>query len=237
MDRKRLLRQLLILLLVTALFLGFNLSLYRLLTCRLTNNFSDSAQPRMVDVGRYLPFEEGSDLPRIETGFRLDGDLPVLGYVREGLYVPETKDLLPLLEQMKSQRTQMAVVIDEYGGMAGIVTIEDIVEEIVGDITDEFDVEEEELTCVNDREWDVDGTFSIWDAIELGWPIEETDEYETVAGWLLDEIDELPEAGDVLERDGWTFTVVSMDGRRIETVHVLAPEPVDPCAASETDER
>ena len=78
MNRKRLFRQSLILLLVLALFLGFNGSLYRLLTCRLTNNFSDSAQPKMVDVGRYLPFEAGSDLPKIHTDFHLDGDLPVL---------------------------------------------------------------------------------------------------------------------------------------------------------------
>lgn len=78
MDRRRLLRQILILLLVVALFLGFNVSLYVLLTRRLSNNFSDSAQPKMVDVGRYLPFEEGSDLPKIDTDFRLDGDLPVL---------------------------------------------------------------------------------------------------------------------------------------------------------------
>ena len=78
MDRKLLFRQILILLLVAALFLGFNGSLYMLLTRRLGNNFSDSAQPKMVDVGRYLPFEAGSDLPKIDTGFRLEGDLPVL---------------------------------------------------------------------------------------------------------------------------------------------------------------
>ena len=164
----------------------------------------------------------------IEPALAGRGETTVASYVREGMYVPETKDLLPLLEQMKSERIQMAIVVDEYGGMAGLVTIEDIVEEIVGDISDEFDDDEEELTCVNEREWDVDGTFSIWDAIELGWPLEETDEYETVAGWLLDEIDELPDAGDSLERDGWTFTVTSMDGRRIESVHVVAPEPENP---------
>ena len=78
MDRKVLFRQLSILLLIVALFAGFNGSLYGLLTCRLTNNFSDSAQPRMVEVGRYLPFEEGSDLPEIHTDFHLDRDLPVL---------------------------------------------------------------------------------------------------------------------------------------------------------------
>ena len=78
MHRKRLFRQIGILLLVAVLFLGFNGSLYMLLTRRLSNNFSDSARPRMVDVGRYLPFEEDSDLPRIDAGLRLDGDLPVL---------------------------------------------------------------------------------------------------------------------------------------------------------------
>ena len=78
MDRRLLFRQILILLLVVALFLGFNGSLYVLLTRRLSNNFSDSAQPKMVDVGRYLPFEEGSDLPKTGTDFRLTGDLPVL---------------------------------------------------------------------------------------------------------------------------------------------------------------
>ena len=78
MDRRLLFRQILILVLAAALFLGFNGSLYMLLTRRLKNNFSDGAQPKMVDVGRYLPFEEGSDLPKIDTDFRLTGDLPVL---------------------------------------------------------------------------------------------------------------------------------------------------------------
>ena len=78
MDKRALFRQIGILFLVAALFLGFNGSLYALLTRRLKNNFSDSAQPKMVDVGRYLPFEESSDLPKIRTDFRLTGDLPVL---------------------------------------------------------------------------------------------------------------------------------------------------------------
>lgn len=153
------------------------------------------------------------------------GDLPITTYMRACMFVPDTKDLLPLLEEMRAERIQLAVVVDEYGGTAGIVTVEDIVEEIVGEIEDEFDEEEEELTCVNEHEWEVDGTFPISDAIELGWPIESSDEYETVAGWLMDATDQLPEAGDVYEVDGWVFKVTSMDGRRIESVHVTAPNP------------
>ncbi len=154
------------------------------------------------------------------------GDLPITTYMRECMFVPDTKDLLPLLEEMRAGRIQLAVVVDEYGGTAGIVTVEDIVEEIVGEIEDEFDEEEEELTRVNEREWEVDGTFPISDAIDLGWPIEPSDEYETVAGWLMDETDQLPETGDTYEVDGWVFKVTAMDGRRIESVHVTAPEPV-----------
>ena len=63
------------------------------------------------------------------------------------------------------------------------------------------------------------------DAIERGWPIEDSDEYETVAGWMIDELDKLPQVGDELERDGWTFKVTATDGRRIESVRVTAPEP------------
>jgi putative hemolysin len=137
---------------------------------------------------------------------------------------------------MKSARTQMAIVIDEYGGTAGIITIEDIVEEIVGEIEDEYDDEEEELTRVNEREWEVDGTFSVDDGIELGWPIEASDEYETVAGWLMDVLDQLPELGEAYDVDGWVFKVSALDGRRIESVHVTAPEPA-PVEEDQKDER
>lgn len=164
------------------------------------------------------------------------GDQPITAYVRDCMFVPDTKDLLPLLEEMRTVRTQIAIVVDEYGGTAGLVTVEDIVEEIVGEIEDEFDEEEEELTCVNEHEWEVDGTFPISDAAELGWPIEPSDEYETVAGWLMDEADQLPEEGDSCEVDGWVFRVTSMDGRRIESVHVTAPTADSAEASAESNE-
>ncbi len=153
------------------------------------------------------------------------GDDAVGAYKRTAIFVPDTKDLVPLLSEMKAKRMQMAIVVDEYGGTAGVITIEDIVEEIVGEIEDEYDPDNRSITKLSDREWVVPGAFPIDDAREMGWPIEESDEYETIAGWLMDEVDSLPHEGDSFNEQGWTFVVQSMEGRRIASVHVTAPEP------------
>ena len=117
----------------------------------------------------------------------------------------------------------MAIVVDEYGGTAGIITIEDIVEEVVGEIEDEFDPDNRFLNQVGDREWLVDGRYSIDDAIELGWPIEDNAEYETIAGFVLELADRLPRPGDKFEKDGYQFIVQSMRGRRLAMLRVIAP--------------
>ena len=146
-------------------------------------------------------------------------------YMRQATYVPDTKDIIPLLSEMQNGHEQMVIVVDEYGGTAGVITIEDIVEEIVGEIEDEFDPDNKYLTQLSDREWLVDGRFSIDDAIELGWPIEDSDEFETVAGFVLELADKLPRPGDTFEREGYQFTVQSMRGRRVSLLRVTAPEP------------
>lgn len=153
-------------------------------------------------------------------------------YMRQATYVPDTKDIIPLLSEMQSAHDQMVIVVDEYGGTAGVITIEDIVEEVVGEIEDEFDPDNKYLTQLNEREWLVDGRFSIDDAMELGWPIEDSDEFETVAGFVLDLADKLPRPGDTFERDEYTFVVQSMRGRRVALLRVIAPEP----KASQEDE-
>lgn len=150
---------------------------------------------------------------------------PVAAHVRTADYVPDTKDIIPLLSEMQSSHDQMVIVVDEYGGTAGIITVEDIVEEVVGEIEDEFDPDNKYLTQLSDREWLVDGRFSIDDAIELGWPIEDNEEYETVAGFVLELADKLPRPGDVIEKDGYQFRVQSMRGRRLSMLRVIAPEP------------
>jgi len=119
----------------------------------------------------------------------------------------------------------MAIVVDEYGGTAGVITIEDIVEEVVGEIEDEFDPDNKYLTRLSEREWLVDGRFSIDDARDLGWPIEDSEEYETVAGFILELADSVPSPGDAFEVKGYTFRVQSMRGRRIALLRVTAPEP------------
>ena len=149
----------------------------------------------------------------------------VRDFVREPIFVPDTKDIIPLLSEMQSSHDQMAIVVDEYGGTAGLITIEDIVEEVVGEIEDEFDPDNKYLTRLSDREWLVDGRFSIDDALELGWPIEDSDEYETVAGFILELADSVPEPGEVFEVQGYQFRVQSMRGRRIALLRVTAPEP------------
>ena len=187
------------------------------------------------DIDQVLGLVNIKDL--IEPALEGKSGEAVAGHLRECMFVPDTKDLLPLLEEMRAARHQMAVVVDEYGGTAGIVTIEDIVEEIVGEIEDEYDPDLKELSVVSEREWIVGGSFSIDDAVEMGWPIEVSDEYETVAGWLMDEVDQLPEVGDTFEEDGWTFTVTAMDGKRIEKVHVVAPEPHEDEESEDDDKR
>ncbi len=106
----------------------------------------------------------------IELALSSKGKRAVSKSLRDATFVPDTKDILPLLSEMQTAHEQMVVVVDEYGGTAGIITIEDIVEEIVGEIEDEFDPDNKYLTRLSRREWLVDGRFSCDDAVELGWP-------------------------------------------------------------------
>ena len=152
----------------------------------------------------------------------MDGkdDEPVSAYAYEAMFVPETKDIYPLLAEMQTNRQQMAIVVDEYGGTDGLITIEDIVEEIVGEIVDETDrenpfVEEEGEGC-----WLVDGRFPVEDAELLGWPVEESPDYETIAGWLLSMLDSVPQTGDAYDFDGYRFKIQSMRRSRILLMRV-----------------
>ena len=159
----------------------------------------------------------------IELALSSEGKHAVKGSLRDATFVPDTKDILPLLSEMQTAHEQMVVVVDEYGGTAGVITIEDIVEEIVGEIEDEFDPDNKYLTRLSRREWLVDGRFSCDDAVEMGWPIELSDDYETIAGWILEVCDGVPNIGEIIEAEGYKFKVQSMRGQRISLIRVIAP--------------
>jgi putative hemolysin len=151
---------------------------------------------------------------------------PITAYMRDPVFVPETKDILPLLGELQTSHQQIAIVVDEYGGTAGIITVEDIVEEIVGDISDEYDPDNKYQTQLSDSEWLIDGRFPTDDAIRLGFPVEEGEDYETIAGWLLDTIDGVPRIGDIFEVGGYVFKVQSMRRNRVSMLRVTRlPEP------------
>ena len=138
---------------------------------------------------------------------------------------PDSKAILPAMQEMRDSGSHLAIVVDEYGGTAGIVTLEDLVEELVGDIRDEFDLREV-TTFTPGGQAEVDGLLSLDDFVEeVGFDLPEGP-YETVAGYMISQLGRLPTVGDVLELDGNTLTVTAMDGRRISRVLVaLAPVP------------
>ncbi len=145
----------------------------------------------------------------------------IADYVRPAVFVPETKPILVMLKDMQDAHNHLAVVVDEYGGTAGLVTIEDIVEEIIGEIADEFDRERRYITVTGPNEWTVDGLLSVHEANEtLGWDLPLSDEYETVAGWVLVELGHIPVGGETIRHHDLTVRVDLVRRRRIARLRV-----------------
>jgi len=153
------------------------------------------------------------------------GDKPVAGLVRPLHVVPETKKIDELLHELQEGHIQMALVADEYGGTAGIVTVEDLLEEIVGEIQDEYDVEEDLIQVVSpDREAILDARVSIHDANEV-LPLNlNDDEYDTIGGLVYERLAKVPSPGDVVTLGNWTIRVISTKGRRVQRVRVTMAE-------------
>ena len=149
--------------------------------------------------------------------------------LRPPFIVPETKNLGALLAEFRRLNQHMAVVVDEYGAMQGIVTLEDLLEEIVGEIEDEFDLPDESVERVDDTTVRIDGTFPIDDFNEqFGVGLEQED-YHTMAGFVFGQIGRQPEPGDEVSWDGLVFRVLEMDGSRIERLEVeFVPPPEQP---------
>ena len=154
----------------------------------------------------------GTEIPKEES---------LRDYIRTPLFVPETIPCGKLFAQMTETRIQLAIVVDEYGGTAGLVTLEDVLEELVGDIEDEYDEEEESIRRIDDRTVIIEGITDIEDAeeaLQLDFP---EGDYDTLAGFVISRLGFVPsgkEDNAVVEYGGFRFTVLKVDERRIEEI-------------------
>src|SRR5262249_24488875 len=161
--------------------------------------------------------------------------------MRPAVYAPETKHIDELLREMQRARLQLVVVVDEYGGAVGIATLEDIVEEVVGEIQDEHDRTPDTVERLPDGSYRVAGRTSIDELNEaLDWTLPEGD-FETVAGLVLALLHRLPSVGEVVHVVGYTITVLEADRRRVLTVRITPGAGLDrsrpEAAADETERR
>lgn len=152
------------------------------------------------------------------------GDVPVSALMVPPVLVPETLRLDPLLVQLREGGMQLAVVVDEYGGTSGIVTLEDLVEEIVGEVSDEHDRSQTTARALKDGSWTVPG---LWRPDEVrsrvGAAVPEGAAYETIGGWVMAELGRVPMVGDEVVVDGWTVRVLDMDGHRVDRLRLRPP--------------
>ncbi|MDP9317567.1 MAG: hemolysin family protein [Actinomycetota bacterium] len=152
--------------------------------------------------------------------------------VRDVLMLPDTRRILSALSDMRREGSHLAIVADEYGGTAGIITMEDLVEELVGDIRDEYDAEEPETTRSLTGEIEVDGLLNLDDFEDETGMVLPDGPYETVAGFIVQQLGHVPDVGEYAVFGEHSFTVVEVDGRRISRVKVMAghPEPTTEAA-------
>jgi putative hemolysin len=154
---------------------------------------------------------------------RADAHAAVGGLAHAAPIVPQTKDLGALLRELRERRQHLAVVVDEYGGTAGIVTLEDILEELVGEIEDEFDLPDDTLSWIDDETVDVAGSMTIDDFNEAVGTALPQDDARTLAGLVFNGLGRRPEPGDAVTVGAVTLTVEEVDGNRITRLRVRAP--------------
>jgi magnesium and cobalt transporter len=169
------------------------------------------------------------DLLRITTASARER-FDIREYMRPAVFVPESKRLNVLLKEFRRNRNHMAIVVDEYGGVSGLCTIEDVIEQIVGEIDDEFDVEDDQnIRRDAERQFTVRGITRIAEFNEyFGARLSEAEGVDTVAGLLMKQLGRLPRRGESATIGGFEFRVVRADRRRVEALRVVAPRDVLP---------
>lgn len=162
---------------------------------------------------KYMEFEEKNDPKILEAAIET---------IQKGiLYTPETKKISNLLQEFRKKQVHFAIVVDEYGGTEGIVTIEDILEEIVGEISDEYDQEEENFKHLMDGSWIVDARTNILDVEEqLGIKIPQEEEYDTVGGYVFHVAGAIPSPGFIIHHDDFDLEILESTDRAVEKVRI-----------------
>ncbi len=150
--------------------------------------------------------------------------------LRPAAFVPESKRLDVLLKEFRSSRNHMAIVVDEFGGVSGLVTIEDVIEEIVGEIADEYDVPEQTIRREGDRQFTVQAATGVQEFNTYFGTLFSDEEYDTIGGIVMHQFGRLPKRGEAVSMNGLEFRVLRADRRRIAELRVTTPTPV-PAAA------
>ncbi|MFO7815776.1 MAG: hemolysin family protein [Halanaerobiales bacterium] len=142
-------------------------------------------------------------------------------------FIPESKQINKLLKEMQNRREHMAVILDEYGGTSGLITIEDLLEEIVGDIQDEYDLEDKQINLINNKEILVDARVDLDDLNDiLPSALLDDESYETISGFVLHRLGYLPDEGEKVELEGITIEVEKIEEHRIQKLRIYTIEPI-----------
>src|SRR3982075_2286200 len=173
------------------------------------------------------------DLLRLRAAAE-EEDFEIREFMRPVVFVPESKRLNVLLKEFRRNHNHIAIVVDEYGGVCGLVTIEDVIEQIVGEIDDEHDVEDEQtIRKESAREFPVRALTPIADFNEYFGTAFSDEEYDTIGGLLMQEFGRLPRRGETIQVGDMEFRVLRADRRRIDLLRVITPTDIEPPAAAD----
>ena len=177
------------------------------------------------DLDHIVGIAYSRDLLRRYVASGDGGPLSIESVIRPPMFIPESKTLEELLGEFKDRRVQMAIVVDEYGGVSGLVTIEDLLEEIVGEIEDEFDVGESGIQQIASDDFVMDARVSVAELDDLFSVAVEGEGFDTLGGFVYQRLGKIPSQGDVVEYDGLRIEVLSTAGRRLKNLHVTRRTP------------
>ena len=152
--------------------------------------------------------------------FSDEKDFDIKKYMREPFFTYESKSTSELFKIMRTRRIPVAIVLDEYGGTSGLVTLEDLVEEIVGEISDEYDEDEDDIEVVKEDEYIIDGSTHIDDVNEMIGTNIESEDFDTIGGFVIGVLGRFPQKGEKVEYDGIKFVVEEIDKNRIEKLRI-----------------